>query len=960
MKKSFIFAILFVALIAMIIILNTDRLKSYETKYEGTDLSREIDSISKTNTYSSYLNKHADASVGTKEIPVSLLDYTAEGEVEVLSEYEGREDCLLTNEESVVTWNVNVPEAGLYQLHMDYYATKARGVDIERSVMINGELPYLDADIILFSRIWKDGAPVKVDNRGNEIRPVQTEVFSWQDAYFKDSKGFQDSPLLFYFNEGNNTLTMTAVNEPMVIGSLTLTGVNELQSYSEYINKQPADSSSDTAKNYVQVIQGEDADRRSDASLYARYDRSSSATEPTDPYHTILNVIGGTAWNAPGQWIEWEFEVPEDGYYNISIKGRQNYQRGTITSRLVYIDGELPFKEASVIGFEYLNKWDTRTLSDEDGNPYNYYLTKGTHTIRLEATLGELGGVLEDLNNSINRMNAIFRRILILTGATPDEFRTYRIDKIYPDVMEAMDLEYKRLYKIVDDMIRLTGQKSDKIAPAYTLAVQMEDFCENPEEITRRFGDFKNNITSLSTAAMSLSETKLDIDTITITGTKAEVPVKAENVFTKAAHSLNSFIASYVVDYNSLGNVYDEEDETITVWISTGRDQSTILKTLIDDSFTPESGIGVNLKLVAANALLSAVVAGQGPDVVLSIESTLPVDYALRNAVEDLTQFDDLDSILSRFNQSAYSAFRFEDGIYALPETQIYNLMFYREDILEELGLSVPETWQELLDIMPTIQGNNMTVGIHPANIGLLHSMNYQNGGTLYNESGSKTVLDSNAGVKAFETYTSLFLDYGVPIEFDLVSRFRSGEMPIAIADYTTYNTLVVSAPEIYGMWDFTLIPGTERTKDDGTTYIDHSVHSTGQCCAMLKTDDETIRKNAWEFMKWWTRSDTQVSFGREIECVLGKSARHATANIEAFEQLPWSSKQISVLKEQLSWTVGYREVAGGYYTPRHINNAVRRVTNMKENPREVMIDYVRTINEELEKKRLEFGLPVE
>ena len=145
-----------------------------------------------------------------------------------------------------------------------------------------------------------------------------------------------------------------------------------------------------------------------------------------------------------------------------------------------------------------------------------------------------------------------------------------------------------------------------------------------------------------------------------------------------------------------------------------------------------------------------------------------------------------------------------------------------------------------------------------------------------------------------------------------------------------------------------------------GSTYVDHSGHSQGACCMMIATDSETTKQNAWQFMKWWTSTDAQVRFGREIEAVLGSSARYATANIAAIEQLSWSEAQLAVIREQMTWAVGFREVAGGYYTTRHMTNAVRKVTNDKTDPRETLLDYARTINEEINKKRLEFGLPID
>lgn len=231
--------------------------------------------------------------------------------------------------------------------------------------------------------------------------------------------------------------------------------------------------------------------------------------------------------------------------------------------------------------------------------------------------------------------------------------------------------------------------------------------------------------------------------------------------------------------------------------------------------------------------------------------------------------------------------------------------------------------------------------------------MLYQNGGALYSKDGRSTLIDEESGVQAFSTFTKFFTHYKLPTIYDFVNRFRSGEMPIGIQDYSAFNTLVVFAPEIRGLWDFTLIPGT--LKEDGT--IDRSCHTSGSGTMMLAQESESKKANAWEFMKWWVSTETQVRFGQEMESVMGASARYATANMNAFEQLSWSKSQQEVLKEQRTYTVGLREVAGGYYTGRHITNAIRRIINRNEDARETLLDYARTINEEISKKRLEFGL---
>lgn len=977
-KKLLVWVGLILGIAVICLVLNLTKTSNFHDKYDGYDLSADTAGAKREGTYTLYLNAHSGAARPKQNIEVDVTSYIDAEDAKVTDEYEGAEKALYTGNDSKVTWEVDVPEEGFYNVYLEYMTVKSRGVAIERAFYVNGELPFQNASDMTFLRMWTDASEPRVDNRGNEIRPTQTEVYGWQSTYLKDKMGYVSEPYQFYFEKGKNTITLEAVNEPMVLRKLDIVAVEDEFKYADYTAAQTGTKAAGSGLDYVQIVQGEDSTVRSESSLYAKYDRASAITKPYSITKTILNYIGGEAWRNPGQWIEWNVEVPEDGYYHLCIKGRQNYDRGNISYRSLSIDGEVPFDEMKQVAFRFGNDWESLVLSDESDKPYSFYLTKGTHTVRLEATLGDMGMILEELSDSTFRLNQIYRTLLVYTGATPDQYRDYKVDQVYPEIMEAMSLESKRLYKMVDEVVETTGQKADKIASAQTLAQQLERFCEKPEKITLEFTTFKENISALGSAILSMSETKLDIDYIAVYGENAKLDKDKSNFFKKAAHEVKSFFASFFIDYDAVGDVYADESNTVKVWVLTGRDQGTILKSMIDDTFTPATGIPINVEIVGADALLNAVVAGNGPNVVLSVGAGQPVDFALRNAVEDLTQFDDYEEVLKEFVPSTYRQYMLDDSLYALPETLFYNVMFYRKDVLEDLELEVPQTWKELIEMLPTIQGNNLSVGIPTAagssgsaaastavasaqaDLSMYFTLLYQQGGDLYNDKGTQTIINNEAGVAAFKEYTKYFTDYGIPVIYDFVTRFRSGEMPIGIANFTTYNTLVVSAPEIAGLWDFTLVPGTEKTDENGNAYIDRSAFVSGSATMMLKTEDEKLKQSAWEFMKWWASSDTQVRFGREIEALLGSSARYATANMEAIKQLSWSASDIEILEKQLSYTVGIREVPGGYYTGRHISNACRKVINEKTDPRETIIDYSIKIDEELTKKRKEFGLPLE
>lgn len=90
-----------------------------------------------------------------------------------------------------------------------------------------------------------------------------------------------------------------------------------------------------------------------------------------------------------------------------------------------------------------------------------------------------------------------------------------------------------------------------------------------------------------------------------------------------------------------------------------------------------------------------------------------------------------------------------------------------------------------------------------------------QQGGSFYNADRSGTALGTPAAVEAFTRWCSLYKDYGLPVSYDFYNRFRTGEIPLAIASYTEFARLESAAPEIRGLWEMAPIPGAARS--DGT-----------------------------------------------------------------------------------------------------------------------------------------------
>ena len=330
-------------------------------------------------------------------------------------------------------------------------------------------------------------------------------------------------------------------------------------------------------------------------------------------------------------------------------------------------------------------------------------------------------------------------------------------------------------------------------------------------------------------------------------------------------------------------------------------------------------------------------------------------DGSIKAAI-DLKQFPDYDQVAERFYDSAKVPYSFDGAAYALPETETFFMLFYRKDILKELDLEVPKTWDEVKTCLSVLSKNNMEVGLPVINVlnadMVYGNFLYQQDGQFYTDDAKASALDSDTGVNTFKEWVKYYTDYTLTREYDFVSRFRTGEVPIGIADYQTYNTLQVSAPEIDGLWGFTTMPGT--VMEDGSVNTSSTAGGTG----MIILEQSKDKEAAWEYLKWWTSEEIQVQYGREMEGLMGAAARYPTANKAALSKLPWPIQDYKNLEAQLETVKGIPQVPGGYYTARNVNNAFYKVVVDKEvGAREALMDAVRYIDDEITNKRKEFGL---
>ncbi|MCG8502846.1 MAG: extracellular solute-binding protein [Firmicutes bacterium] len=867
------------------------------------------------------------------------------------------EEGLMTSDRCKVTLDFNVAVSGFYNLEIVYLPVKGTNTKIERKILIDHEVLHKGLEQISFNRTWADKDNRMLNIKGNEIRSSAEELFLERKVFVKDSKRRTSAPYKFYLEQGRHTITFESVKEPVLLKKVSFKTAKEVKNYQEVLEKEYKTYPSYDGENIVCQAERTDGNthfiRKSSPGVGAHVNYSSPNTIPYHPYLIKLNTIGGKNWRIPGDEIIWGVNVPEAGLYQLSFRGRQSTNRGILSFRELKINGEVPFKEAREIGFSYSVDFQNYILKGEDG-PYLLYFKEGINTIGMETVLGAFGRSLTEVEQSVLVLNDLYRKTIQITGLVPDRFIDYEITKKIPAFSQTLQHESSRLFGVAEELIGLTGEKGESTVIIEKMAIQAARLAQNPDDVILELSAFKSNISALGTWIMKISEMPLEIDSFTLSKTNAALPEPEPNFFVKAYYGLVRLISTFFVDNTKI--ITEEEQvqgDAVKVWISTGRDQAQVIRNLIDERFAAQNNIPIDLQLVPDNVVLPATLTGNGPDVVLSANQNMVLNFAIRNALVDVSTLEGFEDIRKRYNKSAFEAVTFRNRIYGIPEQQIFMMLFHRNDILAQLGIEIPKTWDDAKSIIPILHMNNYDFFI--PTVQLYPTLVFQNGGDLYAgkglDYGISSGLSDRASMEAFQQLTAFFTSYKLPVSADFSNRFRTGEMPIGIAPYTTYNQLEIFAPEIRGLWSFSPLLGVM----DESGNLNNACVAETQQTIILKNTDNGAR--AWEFVKWWSSTEIQVIYANTLEAIMGSAARYATANKEALVQLPWSARNAEQILAQMENTKGVPEVPGGYMTTRMVDYAFKSVVTSGDNPRSALYLNIKEIDKELSKKRKEFNI---
>ena len=852
----------------------------------------------------------------------------------------------LTEGESV-SFKLTAEVDGEYYYSITYKTVEGRQISPEAELKLtNGNTEYNQH--IELTRIWSDihtGNRFETDKYGNEITPQVTEKNEWQTGIYGISSEFGNQSV--NLQAGVYNFEISILCETVDIAEIYFYS-KELISYADYISDK---SSLKNEANEESVIQAELMSAKSHSSILASYDRSSPSIQPNYADKIALNIVGGASFSEVGQWVEWEFDVAESGFYSIDVKYEQDSLRGLGVGRRIRIDGEVPFLEFDNILFPYAQNFQTVRLSDNDNNPYKIYLEAGKHTIRMEVNEDHIENEILALRKLIMSCNSMYRQIISITGSTPDTYRDYYLDKELPELIPFLENSVSELKEIIKNINKSSDGSGSETSSLDEVIRVFENFIKKPHKIPAGLDSFKNSIDSLANTVVTLEAQGLTLDYIVFSPENADLQQRNSNFFNYLWFRSKSFFFSFVSDYSVTSG---SQEEAIKVWInmsggSTGRDQMQLIKRLCDDSFSGSNNVGVNFSLVSAgDTLVQAVLADKGPDVALFVDEQIVANLAYRGVLADMQDMNDFEGTKNQYYESSFIPYTINNSVYAMPVTQSFNMMFYRTDVFEELGLEPPQTWDDFYAVQKVLIQQKLEIGITESQ-DIFEMFLLQAGGNIYNEDFTASALKTQNAVNAFTRWTDLYVKHGLPLVFSFFNRFRTGEMPLGIMNYTTYNQLVVAAPELEGLWEMLPIPGV--LQEDGTIKRTQSSANTG-CIIVNKS--ETNKNNleaSYAFMKWWSDSEIQTQFGRQVESLLGKSGRYSTANKITFENLNWTSKERENLTEAWKDVTDIPMTVASYYINRCVSNAFRRVAYSYENARDVLYRYADDIDHELERK---------
>ena len=851
----------------------------------------------------------------------------------------------------------SVQEDGQYYLEVTFYCDTAFAFNI----LATAKLGEKEMKVSL-PREWEDvPGELHTDKYGNEIAPDQQMTGGLHTVLLWDYTRYTGLPEVFTLKAGEHTLYLQMENAEVSFRQARAIPIKALDTMDAYLSAAPAQ----TAGSDYLVLEAEKYTRKNDSYIRGTSSKN-TATVPYDALVKRISVIDDKSFHAVGQTLYYDFDISSPGLYALAFKYCQPLKAGMPVFRTILLDGEIPYAQYQDVPFPHtgINVYQNKAL------PGPVYLDAGPHTLAITVTAGPIDALYARLMEIIAEMNAVTLKIKKLTGQNSDitsnidANRTWNVLNYMPTILSDVENWKNELEQMYQTLRKISGE-DPSFAGDLKLAIRnLKELVRDPGKIPNKMnllGDDSSSAAQLlGTLLTKLSEQNMGLDRIYIYDGKQPLPEAKESFLSSLGADLRQFLYSFSPAMNETAQRQDAGG-TLTVWVNKSSQYVEVLRELCAQTFTRETGIDVSFSIMPGeDKIILANSSGKNPDVALCISYHLPFNFAVRGIAKNLLEYEGFLEFYQREHTiNSLIPMSYDGGVYAASDSQDFNVLFYRRDILDMLGLDVPDTMDDVRAMMPTLHRNamNFSMPLSTDKEGYKSFQQtmpfvYQNGGDFYSADGMRGGLKNPDTVKGLKEMCDMYRVYGCAMNVkSFFNSFRSGAIPLGISNFSTYLQLSVTAPEMTGLWDIALAPGT-RTQD-GRVLRYQSADTT----AAMIFENTRMPDEAYQFLLWWLCADTQTRYANDLQRKYGPNYLWNTANLKAFETMayPQAHKDV-ILTAWRDWQLETPRHIASYMLEREISNIWMDVVRDGEafQPR---LDKAQTeIDREMERKLKEFG----
>lgn len=972
MSPKRITIVVLATLFVLILSLSFFKKSSIDTYFDASDLmygysNTYLSEAFNTKLYTAVRQDYADANLIETDEQKTILTGDMNGQTidknhpdygDIVALYETittvDQDVFLLDSTHPVTFTNTSSTSGLYYLAIDYYEIEKSINNAQINITINGQSPFYESQTLVLPSKWQlTTTEFSLDRYQNEIQPSSEKIHFWRTHKINDYRGMH--PGLFAFElHPNDTVEINYVNAQLLIGQAYYVMEDRIPTYAEYLQTHGV---SDVVSDKI---------TRSAREFYYRNDPSIRLRPEQDAsnlyYNTQflrLNVIFGDSWQNSGQAVTYEIDVETEGYYYLTFKYRQYMIKDMPVFRKIKINDEVPYKELESYAFPYTTSFVNRTLRDENNENIKVYLNAGKNTLTMEAVNYPYRQTIETIQYVMSQIQRLSLNVKRYTSGGTDRYRDWDIETYFPDASSDILSWADLLNELYDRLVQLSDvNQPSEIGNLNVAASRLRNIGNDVNKLPSLMVQFSDGDSSvnqiLGNMMQNLMRSNLELERSIFHG-DVQIPKPYASLPVRFWEGTKRLVLSFI---NNPYSASRRRDDELTVWVNHPRQYIEIMQILIDQKYDGPMKVTLS-QMPDQNKLVLANASGQAPDVAVGVNHWIPYDFAVRNSAYDLRQFSGYEDLVKHFTKGAMIPYVFEEGVYALPETQNFWVTYYRKDILESIGITeIPQTWDEIIAILPLLQSYGMNYFVPLAQYSGLKPFVatlpfiYQYGGDLYSPDGMQTAINSEQTLEGIKLMSELFTLYNVPkFVGSFYNHFRYGMLPIGISDLSTYILLETAAVELDGLWGMDLHPGVYNAEKDEIVRYSAVGAQASMIMGQTKFPDES-----WDFLRWWMSTDIQSEFAFLVQSTYGQAYFWNTANIDAFKTLSMPQEYKDIVLEAWEYGIEASRIPGAYMVEREISNAWTKIVFNGVNPRQALDEAVRISNREILYKMAEFG----